>query len=75
MFIESPNGYWNLHMLTSYQRIPRTGGYLLMFPIGGGNVKISPSHPQFRQIEQHLIASTLGPDQPDATQTDEGVAR
>lgn len=67
MFIESPNGHWNLHMLTNYRRNPRTGGYLLMFPIGGGNVKISPNHPQFRQIEQHLMASTLGPDQPDAS--------
>lgn len=66
MYIEGAHGgYWNLHHVVNYRRHGRKGGFLLMFPIGGGNVKIDPDHPQFRQVEQFLLAATLGHDQPE----------
>jgi hypothetical protein len=65
MFIESTTGsYWDLRHVVNYRRIKRTGGFLLLFPVGGGNVKVAPDHPQFRQIESYLMSSTLGHDQP-----------
>jgi hypothetical protein len=64
MFIDSLTGsYWDLRHVVNYRRNARTGGYLLLFGVGGGNVKIKPDHPQFRQIEHYLMSSTLGRDQ------------
>jgi hypothetical protein len=64
MFIESLTGsHWDLRHVVNYRRNEKTGGFLLLFGVDGGNVKVAPDHPQFRQIEHYLMSSTLGRDQ------------
>ncbi|WP_134741509.1 hypothetical protein [Nocardioides sp. 503] len=64
MFIRTDRGYFNLHLVVNYRRDDRTGAFRLVFAVDGGNVTIDPGHPQYRQVERHLAAATLGPDTP-----------
>lgn len=61
MFITTQNGMLNLLMLVAYRR-DKDGDYTLFFPIGGATTKVTPDHPQFRQIDQYLRSVTLGAD-------------
>ncbi|WP_065571014.1 hypothetical protein [Microbacterium oleivorans] len=60
MFIESAHGgHWNLLLCVNYRR-DKKGVLHLVFPQSmGGNFKVTPAHPQYRQIERHLLAATL----------------
>jgi hypothetical protein len=62
MFISTDRGFFNLHLVANYRRSDRTGAFKLVFAVDGGNVTIESDHPQYRQVEQYLLAATLGPD-------------
>ncbi|MFB2586723.1 hypothetical protein [Herbiconiux liukaitaii] len=60
MYIESAHGgFWNLLLCVNYRR-DNKGVFHLVFPqAAGGNFKVTPSHPQYHQIERHLLQATL----------------
>jgi hypothetical protein len=48
--------------VANYRRSDRTGAFKLVFAVDGGNVTVGSDHRQYRQVEQYLLAATLGPD-------------
>ncbi len=64
MFIRgNHDGRWNLLLCVNYRR-DGNGVFHLVFPqVAGGNLKVGPDHPQYRQIADHLLCATL-PDDP-----------
>ena len=58
MFIPLSRSFWNLDTLVVYQKNPRNGNYLLMFPIGGGNVKVKPNDPFYAIVEEYCSRKT-----------------
>ncbi len=58
MFVQLTESFWNLEVLNSYRKNERTGEYLLMFPIGGGNVKLKRDHPAYPLVDAYLTEKT-----------------
>lgn len=58
MFIRLNQSFWNLETLVAYQKNPRNGTYLLMFPIGGGNVKVKPNDPAYIFVDNYCSRKT-----------------
>ncbi len=58
MFLKLNRHHWNLATLTAFSKDEKTGEYLLMFPIGGGNVKVKKTHPAYHLVEAYLSSKT-----------------
>lgn len=58
MFIPLSRSFWNLDTLVAYQKNPRNGNYLLMFPIGGGNIKVTPKDPSYAVVDEYCSRKT-----------------
>lgn len=58
MFIRLNQSFWNLETLVAYQKNPRNGTYLLMFPIGGGNVKVKANDPAYTFVDNYCSRKT-----------------